>query len=67
MKIDDEQQLVELEGIIRTSGCREVVVEQYVETKYDVHLQVNFLQPTIVVARRSLWLLLLNFFNFFGL
>ncbi|VDK17488.1 unnamed protein product [Anisakis simplex] len=39
IKIDDEHHLNELEGAIQALGGGEVLVEPFVEIKYDVHLQ----------------------------
>uniref|UniRef100_A0A0M3HYY8 ATP-grasp domain-containing protein n=1 Tax=Ascaris lumbricoides TaxID=6252 RepID=A0A0M3HYY8_ASCLU len=39
IKVDDEQHLLELEGAIRSLGGGEVIVEPYIDTKYDVHIQ----------------------------
>uniref|UniRef100_A0A0N5AF13 ATP-grasp domain-containing protein n=1 Tax=Syphacia muris TaxID=451379 RepID=A0A0N5AF13_9BILA len=39
IKIDNELQLLELEGIVRSFKASEVTTEPFIETKYDLHLQ----------------------------
>lgn len=41
MKIEDENHMLEVENMLRAIKPVEVFTEPFIETKYDIHLQVR--------------------------